>query len=105
MDGALPILPNQISQPVASLYWRDLDAATFREACRAKCVKSLALENRNWKLFQYIYRASFIILYYGQQMHNYLTNTGQNDSDINIKIVYTANTQTDFMRIVATKRF
>jgi len=25
-------------------------------------------------LFQYLYRASFIILYYYQQMHNYLTN-------------------------------
>jgi len=25
-------------------------------------------------LFQYMYRASFIILYYDQQMHNYFTN-------------------------------
>jgi len=25
-------------------------------------------------LFQYMYRPSFIILYYDQQMHNYLTN-------------------------------
>jgi len=25
-------------------------------------------------LFQYLYRASFIVLYYDQQMHNYFTN-------------------------------
>jgi len=26
------------------------------------------------KLFQYMYHAPFIILYYDQQMHNYFTN-------------------------------
>jgi len=53
-----------------------------------------------------MYRASFIILYYNQQMHNYFTNytslPDQHDSSINTQIVYTTNTQTDFMRIVAT---
>jgi len=37
----------------------------------------------------------------------YIYIPGQHDSSINIKIVrvYTATTQTDFMRIVATKGF
>jgi len=57
-----------------------------------------------------MYRASFIILYYDQQMHNYFTNchtpacfdvSGQHDSSINTQIAYSATTQTDFMRIVA----
>jgi hypothetical protein len=56
-----------------------------------------------------MYRASFIILYYDQQMQNYFTNytriPSQQDSSINIQIVYTATAQTDFMRIVATKWF
>jgi len=54
----------------------------------------------------------FFILYYDQLMDNYFTNyhtpmyiciycTYQ--ASINIQIVYTATTQTDYMNIVATK--
>jgi hypothetical protein len=37
------------------------------------------------------------------QVHKYIP--GQHDSNINIQTVYTATTQTDFMRIVATISF
>ena len=57
-----------------------------------------------------MYRASFIILYYDQQMHNYFTNYHipicmycKYLASINIQIVYTATTQIDYMKIVATK--
>ena len=39
MDGALPILPNQISQSVASLNSRDLDEDMFRTAFKANALE------------------------------------------------------------------
>jgi len=35
---------------------------------------TLALRNINSQFFKYMYRASFIIFYYDQQMHNHFTN-------------------------------
>jgi hypothetical protein len=54
-------------------------------------------------LFYYIYRTSFIILCCDQQCTIISQIPVQHDSIINIQTVYTATTQTGFMRIVATK--
>jgi hypothetical protein len=37
-------------------------------------VQEILLRNEYNRLFEYMYRASFIILYYDQQMHIYFTN-------------------------------
>jgi len=66
-----------------------------------------------------MYHESMFILYYDQQMHNYFTNyqfptcfdtivsspyvSDQYDSNIYLQILHTTTTQTDFMRIVASK--
>jgi hypothetical protein len=52
-----------------------------------------------------MYRASFIILIFDQQCKIIAQIPGQHESNINIQTVYTATTQTDFMRNVATKLY
>ena len=46
---------------------------------------------------------TYIHTYTHACIHTYIPS--QHGSSINIKLVYTATTQTDFMRIVATKDF
>ena len=79
-----------------------------------KCAVLPCSESKYYKSF-YKYRyflsyqaRNFSWLYFNKQTYLlffFILTPGQHDSTINIQTVYTATTQTDFVRIVATKWF